>query len=173
MPFDMLVHDKRLVGTAPAIANNIYDVDGSVPVGHILGWTNVVATGAGGLRRLIFMCHGYVGDTHRGGWGLQLGREGIDWGSVPLFVQLRGKVRVIVLYACKPLDIDAPHGYSGTMLWRRIANTANCFVVGSNSDQVYTYGKSPINFGDWEGRVMLVAPNGAIQDIDPKWSLPD
>ena len=176
---DMLIHDKRLIGSSPAIAQNIYEVDSTVPVAHILGWTNTVARGTpGGLRRLIIMCHGVVSaDSHRGGYGLQLGSEGITWETHHFFAQLRDAVKVIVLYACKPVDRDAPRVQSGMMLFQQIAHMANCYVVGSDSDQVYTYGttpgSAPIDFGKWEGRVFLIAPNGNHQEIDPDFSLPD
>jgi len=173
MPIDMLIHDTRLTGKPPAIAANTYTVDPTVEVSHILGWTAAVATGSGGLRRLLIMCHGIVsGDSHRGGWGLQLGKQGINYETAPSFMALRDKVRVIVVYACKAVDIDAPHGQSGMILWRQIAHYANCFIVAGDSDQVYTYGSSPIDFGKWEGTVYLIAPNGNRQVIDPDFSLP-
>jgi|SRR5580658_3808308 hypothetical protein len=174
MPIDMLLHDTRLLGRPPAIAENIYEFDATVSVAHILGWTKVVADGGGGLRRLIIMCHGFeAADTHHGGWGLQFGAEGITSATAPLFANLRGKVRVIVVYACKSVDIDVRHGHSGMMLWKQIASIAQCNVVGSDSDQVYTYGASnPIDFGKWEGTVYVIAPNGNSQPIDPDFSLP-
>ena len=173
MSIDMLIHDKRLIGSPGAIAENQYSVDGSVPMNHILGWTAAVANRAGGLRRLYIMCHGFVAaDSHRGGWGLQLGKEGLDYSTAPLFMSLRNKVRVIVVYACKAVDIDAPHGQSGMILWRQIASYANCNVVASDSDQVYNFSPIPIDFGKWEGRVYLIAPNGNRQEIDPDFSLP-
>lgn len=171
---DMLIHDTRLTGNPPAIAQNIYSVNATVPMAHILGWTATVANGSGGLRRLMIMCHGIVsGDTHRGGWGLQFGQEGVNYGTSALFGTLRDKVRTIVVYACKTVDIDAPHGQSGMIIWRQIAHYANCYVVASDADQVYTYGVSnPIDFGKWEGTVYLIAPNGNRQVIDPDFSLP-
>jgi hypothetical protein len=173
MPIDMLLHDKRLAGTSPAIAENIYDFDGTASIAHILGWTRVVADGAGGLRRLIIMCHGFVSSSsHRGGWGLQLGKEGVTYETAPLFVNLRGKVSAIILYSCKSMDIDAPAGQSGMILWKQIASYAQCRIVGSSSNQTYTYGvSSPIDFGKWEGSVFIVAPNGNSQVIDPDFSL--
>jgi hypothetical protein len=173
---DMLIHDKRLIGSTPAMAQNIYGVDGTVPVQHILGWAGGVAHGTpGGLRRLIIMCHGFVSaDSHRGGYGLQLGSEGITWETRHYFLQLRDAVKVIVLYACKPVDRDVARGQSGMMLFQQIAHYANCYVVGSDSDQVYSYGATtPIDFGKWEGRVFIIAPNGNHQVIDPDFSLVD
>jgi hypothetical protein len=120
------------------------------------------------------MCHGFVSaDSHRGGYGLQLGAEGINFTTSPLFMMLRNKVRVIVLYACRPLDRDVARRHSGMMMWQQIAGYANCNVVGSATDQVYTYGTSnPIDFGKWEGTVFVIAPNGNHQEIDPDFSLP-
>jgi len=180
MPIDMLLHDTRVLGRAPAIAENIYDFDGSVPMAHILGWTRVIADVAGGLRRLTILAHGVASaDTGRGGWGLEFGAEWITFDTAHLFRNLRGpdgrsKVRAIIVFGCKALDIDAKYGQSGMMLWSQIAYYANCNVVGSPSTQYYDNadGKKLIEFHKWEGPVYVIAPNGNKQLIDPDFSLP-
>jgi hypothetical protein len=162
-----------LLGAAPPIAENIYDFDATVPVRHILSWTEIVADASGGIRRLIIMCHGYVAsDTLRGGYGLQFGKDDINFGTAPLFGFLRGKVKAIILYSCSSLDVDVRHGQSGLMLWSQVAFYAQCNVVGSNVDQIYTTNASNlIDFSTWEGQVLMVYPNGNHIPIDPNVSL--
>jgi hypothetical protein len=123
-----------------------------------------------------FDCSQHVGidvaRAHRGSSGAGSSRKcEFGWVASPslwddhFFSQLRDAVKAIILYACKPVDRDARRGQS------------DCNVVGSDSDQVYTYGttpgSTPIDFGKWEGRVFLIAPNGNHQEIDPDFSLPD
>ncbi len=175
MPIDMLIHDKRLLGAAPALADNQWDVDASIPMAHVVGWTNVVASRNGGLKKLIVMCHGYEA-SGRGGFGLQLGAEGLTLATVDLFTKLKGLVKSIIIYACAAADTAPGRRMTtgdGGLLMSRLAVRASCYVVASSTAQIYTYGsKSPIDFGSWEGDVYLFGPNGNKRLIDWGW-VPD
>jgi hypothetical protein len=175
----MLIHDTRLLGTAPKIAENQWPVDATVSINHIVGWTGEVAKGAGGLKKLIIMAHGFASGGH-GGYGIQLGQEGITLGTVDLFASpnLRGKIKSIILYSCAAAE-TAPGkrmtGGDGNLLCSRLADRTKAYVIASSTFQIYTYGGSsnqPINFGSWEGDVYLYGPNGNRRLIDWGW-VPD
>jgi hypothetical protein len=56
----MLVHDARLDGQSPTnLADNIYEVDGSVAIQHAVDWIKSYASSQSGLDNLYIMCHGY------------------------------------------------------------------------------------------------------------------
>jgi hypothetical protein len=177
MTIDMLIHDKRLKGNPPAVAQNQWDVDATTRMDHIVGWTGVVAQQNGGLRKLIIMCHGYE-SAGRGGYGLQLGKDDLKLSTVDLFTGLRDKVKSIIVYACAAAD-TAPKkrmtSGDGSLLMSRLAVRANCYVVASSATQIYSYGgaaNAAINFGSWEGDVYLFGPNGNKRLIDWGW-VPD
>jgi hypothetical protein len=174
---DMLIHDTRLLGNAPKVAENQWPVSASDRMSHVAGWTGEVAKGAGGLRKLIIMAHGYATGGH-GGYGIQLGQEGLTLQTVDLFAALKGKIKSIILYSCAAAD-TAPGkrmtGGDGNLLVSRLAARTAACVVASSAFQVYTYGGSknqPINFGAWEGDVYLYGPNGNRRLIDWGW-VPD
>jgi hypothetical protein len=174
---DMLIHDTRLIGNAPKIAENQWPVDASVPMSHVVGWTGDVAKGAGGLRKFIIMAHGYASGG-RGGYGIQLGQEGLTLKTVDLFELLKGQVKSIILYSCAAADTAPGKRMSsadGNLLVSRLAVRTGAYVVASSAFQVYTYGGSknqPIDFGSWEGDVYLYGPNGNRRLIDWGW-VPD
>ena len=165
MAIDMIIHDSRLAGAPPSIADNIYGVGPWASVGHILAWTAVVADGGGGLRKLMIMCHGYPG-------GLQLGAEDVTTKTVSLFGKLQGKVKNIVLYACSPAQVSVSTGRSGKMLCAQMAGYSKANVFASDATQFYTGATSIIDFGSWEGTVFWFTPNGHWRAIDSDFSLP-
>jgi hypothetical protein len=174
MAIDMLLHDVRLAGNAPEIADNQWDVSASVPMKQIVGWTQVVARGSGGIRRLIIMAHGYEDAGHRGGYGIQLGSDGLTLSTVNLFSALRGLVTSIILYSCAVAD-TAPgtrmRAGDGNLLISRLAARSRAYVVASNATQYYSIGNQtqPLDFGSWEGDVYLYGPNGQRRLIDWGW----
>ena len=165
----MLIHDLRLDGKSPAIAENQWDVDATTPISHIVGWTAQVARANGGLKRLIIMAHGNAGI-------IQLGAEGLTHYTVNTFEALKDQVRCIVLYSC--LVANTPPGArmtygDGGLLISRLAVYTKAYVIASSNSQIYHFGvSSPINFGTWEGDVYLFGPNGNKRLIDWGW-IPD
>ena len=173
----MLIHDKRLAGQSPAIAENQWDIDGSCPIKQVVGWTRAVAKGSGGIKKLIIMAHGYaVGG--RGGFGIQLGAEGLTLGTVDQFAALSGSIKSIILYSCAVADTSPGSRMTngdGALLISRLAARTKAYVVASSALQWYIPGttqSSPINFGAWEGDVYLFGPNGNKRLIDWGW-IPD
>jgi hypothetical protein len=178
---DMLIHDTRLAGQAPNIAENQWPVDITYSIKHIVGWTRDVALGSGGLRKLIIMAHGRASGGS-GGYGIQLGKEELNLKTVDVFAKLVDKdtplVKSIILYSCAVADTPPGKRMSsvdGNLLCSRLAVRTKAYVVASTAFQIYTFGGSanqPINFGSWEGDVYLYGPNGNRRLIDWGW-VPD
>jgi hypothetical protein len=168
MTIDMLVHDRRLLGNSPHVAANVWDVDGTIAVQHIADWSSQVARDHTNLNRYVIMCHGYEDSAGHGGFGLQLGAEGLTPATVPCFRAMRGLVNVIILFACAAADVAPSSTHAsgdGAWLCTQLAVMTQARVIASSATQLYTYGgglftTSPIEFGDWEGDVFEFSPTG-------------
>jgi len=190
MPSTMLVHDTRLAGTAPGIANNTYLVDGNVPIQHAVGWMAAYARSSGRLSSLALMCHGIEGlvyDTQGGqcdgalGFGLQLCKEGFTWGTMSSAYALSGLVDTITIYACGPANTRP--GFSNTAadgfrFCSELAAIVQAEVIAAVENQYYHQGASnllrrifllgpqdTISFGDWEGTVYRFSPDGSATTL--------
>jgi len=174
---NMLIHDKRLAGRSPAICENQWDIDATFPIEQIVGWTGTVARGSGGIKKLVIMAHGYESGG-RGGFGIQLGKEGLTLKTVDRFAPLKGLLKSIILYSCAVADTAPGRRMTdgdGGLLIARLAARTQAYVVASSATQMYipgTSAASPINFGSWEGDVYLFGPNGNKRLIDWGW-IPD
>jgi hypothetical protein len=148
---DMLIHDTRLAGKTPSLAENQWDLNETTPIMHIVGWTSEVAKGAGGLRKLIIMAHGFAAGGY-GGYGIQLGKEGLTLNTVDGFARLNGQIKSIILYSCAVADTAPGNrmtGSDGNLLCSRLAARTGSYVIASSAFQIYTYGGSsnqPIDF---------------------------
>jgi hypothetical protein len=169
----MIVHDSRLLGNAPPIAPNIYTVNATVAIEHCVSWIGVYARSQGGLDELLVMCHGFEAtwdlrrqmstSQQRGGFGLQLCKEGLSLYNVGLVVNWKGAIRRITVYACAPADTGAGNegtAGDGQRFMGEMALISGAEVIAARDTQTYTYGAaSPINFGGWEGPVFRFDPN--------------
>jgi hypothetical protein len=195
MASTMLVHDTRLSGTAPAIASNIYKVNGSTPLKDALAWIASYAKLNKGLSQLSIMCHGYEGGVDDGraglstmdlGFGLQLCREGLTLANVSQTARLEGLVEIIILYACGPARTRP--GFEGTSadgreFCRELASWTGAEVLAAIETQYYL--KEPraglikrlfrigaddtINFGNWEGQLYRFSPDGTVMPTVGTW----
>ncbi len=176
MPNRMLVHDARLSGKSPNIAQNQYEVNATVPTDHVIGWIGFYARSQGALDELIIMCHGYaqlsddVAQMTRpdaiGGAGLQLGRDGLTLRNVGLTRNWRkadgsAAIRKVYLYAC---GVSAPSMYNdpfydGRRFCGEMALHSGAEVYAADVLQWYVGGPSGIDFGNWEGRVYRYSPD--------------
>ena len=120
----MLVHDARLAGQSPTnLADNIYEVDGSVSIQQAVDWIKAYASNQSGLDNLYIMCHGYeanwnLGDQtctpfQAGGFGLALCAEGLDLSNVNLTAAWKGLINAITIFACATADTGT--GNEGTI----------------------------------------------------------
>ena len=183
MPKRMLLHDTRLLGDSPQIAQNTYRVDASVSISHCIGWIGRYARSQSGLDELLILCHGYEAhvdmraqaSTMRasGGFGLQLCTEGLTLANVGLVSTLKGLIQKIIVYACAPADTG--QGNEGTIgdgrrLMGEMALWSGATVIGARDTQTYSYSngvfglfRSAIDFGEWEGPVYSFDPNAGEQ----------
>jgi hypothetical protein len=188
MTSTMLVHDTRLAGTAPAMANNTYLVNASTPVDHALGWMSEYARASGGLSRLMIMCHGIASGVHDSlqgvstsdlGFGLAFCKEGLNLQNVSKARVLGGRVQQMIVYACGPARTRA--GFQNTSADGRrfcseLAGYSGATVYAATDTQYYTMNRSPsffrslfgigpqdyIDFGEWEGTVLRFTPDGRV-----------
>jgi hypothetical protein len=164
----MVIHDSRLTGGTPNYYNYVYQVGSRTHIGTIVDVVARRARQAGGLRKLHILCHGFEANwdiggrlcmpTAHGGFGLQLGAEGLSLMNYGLTSAWNGLIQEIVLFACAPADTY--HGNVGTFGDGRrfcgyLALTTGATVIAARDTQYYqprgTGGL--IDFGDWEGPV--------------------
>ncbi len=162
----MVIHDRRLVGSTPIWYSFVHQVTAQNHIRGIIETTARRARQAGRLARLHILCHGFEANwnlggsmctpTAHGGFGLQLGMEGLTLFNYGLTRVWSGLVDEIVLFACAPADTYA--GNAGT--WgdgRRfcgyLAATTGARVIAARDTQYYRHGDGPIDFGNWEGPV--------------------
>lgn len=170
MAIRMIWHDKRLLGTPPAIAQNTFEVDATVSIRNAIGWVGAYARSQGGLDELMIMCHGFEGNmdlsaqastqTTVGGFGLQLCKEGLTLYTAGLLEQWKGQIQKVTVYACAPADTgpgNAGTSGDGKRLMGEMALHSGAEVIAARDTQTYTY--SPINFGAWEGPVYSFSPD--------------
>lgn len=173
MPKRMLVHDQRLAGTSPAIAQNIYEVTAATPTEHVIGWIGEYARSQGGLDELIIMCHGYalLGDPAaqatfaepRGSAGLQLGTPGLTPSLASRVSVWKPNIRNIYLYACGTSAASAHNdpAWDGRRFCGELALWSGARVYAADRLQWYSRvgASQTINFGDWEGQVYVYSPD--------------
>ena len=175
MPKRMLVHDKRLSGTAPFSAQNTYIVGTGVTTNHVIDWIGTYAKSQSGLDELLIMCHGYavLSDSRNavtypepvGANGLQLGNPGLTWSTVARTSAWKSYIKSIYLYACgaSASSIHDDPAFDGTRLCGELALYSGAEVYAADQLQWYTganpSGGATINFGNWEGQVYCYSPD--------------
>ncbi|HZO55361.1 MAG TPA: hypothetical protein VFB63_21825 [Bryobacteraceae bacterium] len=147
----MILHDTRLEGRTPLNYNFVYLVNANRSISSII-------SGVAGHAR---SC-----GVERGGFGLQLGREGLSLGNVSQTTRWKGLIKTIVVFACATAD-TAP-GNEGTRadgqrLCGELALWSGADVIAARDTQFYnertasySRGRSvenTIDFGAWEGPV--------------------
>ncbi|RVT97642.1 DUF4347 domain-containing protein [Rhodovarius crocodyli] len=163
----MVIHDRRLTGDTPAWYSFVMQVNNQTGIRHI---TETVARRARQKRKLTklhILCHGYENNwdlgsgmcvpAAHGGFGLQLGREGLNLFNYGLTSTWKGLVDEIVLFACAPADTYAGNVGTwgdGKRFCGYLALTTGAKVIAARDTQIYHYGGGgPIDFGAWEGPV--------------------
>jgi hypothetical protein len=178
----MLVHDLRLAGVTPSgLADNNYEVDGSVPIQHAIDWIHKYAQSQGGLNDLYIMCHGYEADWNLtdqtctgfqvGGFGLALCLEGLDLNNATLLSAWKGDVKTITIFACATADTGTGNmgtAADGMRFCGEFAMWTGATVIAATQTQFYSMEKSfwdwlegnqgQIDFGNWEGPVYSFSP---------------
>lgn len=177
--------DQPLMGNPPGnLADNIYYVDGSVPIASMLAWIDAYAKSQGGLNNLYVMCHGYEGNydlsdqscvtTVSGGYGLLLGTEGLLLNNVSQTQVLNGDIGVITIFACATADTASYNVGTrgdGMRFCGEMAMLTGAYVIAATQTQFYAVDQSfwqwlwgnpgTIDFGNWEGPVYQFNPDGS------------
>ncbi|HSV22071.1 MAG TPA: hypothetical protein VLJ17_03485 [Xanthobacteraceae bacterium] len=188
----MIVHDTRLKGQTPLNYNYVLVVNQTKSIHHIL---SVVANCARRQRKLSLLhifCHGYEADWNMGqqictpgaagGFGLQLGREGLSLYNATQTTMWKGLIDRIVLFACAPADTG--RGNEGTAgdgrrFCGELALWSGAEVIAARETQYYNTiqahyrggrtANNTIDFGAWEGPVYSFDPNsGQPRQITPQ-----
>lgn len=172
MPVNVIAHDTRLEGRTPTSTSSTitFEVDGDTRIQDFFNRIIQISYTHSGIRTLYIMAHGVYfirEDTS----GIQFCHELISFLNVDEFEQLREKVERIVLFVCHAAETTLTAHGDGDELCRRIAYTAQCEVVAAREDQAYTgeeycslfsCEETAIEFGDWEGTVVVYDRNGNI-----------
>lgn len=179
----MVLHDTRLTGTVPSDkADNIYEVDASVPIQHAIDWIDGYAKTQSGLDNLYIMCHGFEADwdlgnqtctgVEVGGFGLALCTEGLGRANSSLTAKWKGDIHTITIFACATADVGQGNegtAADGMKLCGEIAMNTGATVIAATQTQFYTLDKTfwdyiygrpgAIDFGSWEGPVYSFSPD--------------
>ena len=183
MPINLIAHDTRLEGrTPPSVINDFFygttvstAVDSGIPLAQFFDRVNRYSDNNGGINRLFIMAHGVYltsSDSH----AIQFCQEFIHPGNVDSFSEIRGKVERIILYACNAAETDLTEGDVGDETCRRMAIAADAEVTAGRDIQHYGIRVSAlrnflriareeearIDFGAWEGTVVVYDRNGRI-----------
>jgi hypothetical protein len=174
-----IIHDNRLLGRAPGSEQGyrLYRVNRNVSLVSAFRHIANDSRSHGGIQELLVMCHGYESHENeemqmstiqaRGGYGLQLGTEGLSRSNVWLMASLKDKVQKIIIYSCATADIAAGGQgsyHDGREFCREIALVTNAEVIASSAIQMYNpnIGVGRIDFSSWEGSVYNFSPSGVV-----------
>lgn len=172
MPINLIAHDTRLEGRTPASTSGTiaFEVSGGTPISEFFERIIRYAENYGGIRTLYIMAHGVIvadEDTT----AIQFCREFISYRNIHLFGQLREKVERIVLFVCHASEDSMTEHGDGDELCRQMAMQAQAEVTAAREVQAYLRTErctlffceeSAIEFGDWEGTVIVYDRNGNI-----------
>lgn len=172
MPVNIIAHDTRLEGRTPSSTSGTvtFEVGGDTPISDFFRRVVEISEGRGGVQTLYIMAHGVLVPSEDTS-AIEFCREFISYRTVHLFSQLNEKVERIVLFVCHASeDSMTAHG-DGDELCRQMAIEAQAEVVAAREVQAYSRTErctlffceeSAIEFGEWEGPVVVYDRNGNI-----------
>ncbi|WP_137125680.1 hypothetical protein [Roseomonas sp. HF4] len=163
----MVIHDRRLTGATPAYYSFVMQVNAKTGIRHITDTVARRAREKRKLARLHILCHGFEANWDlggqssmpqaHGGFGLQLGNEGLNLFNYGLAGSWKGLVDLIVLFACAPADTASGNAGTwgdGKRFCGYLALTTGARVIAARDTQYYNAStNAPLNFGNWEGPV--------------------
>jgi len=192
MTRSMIIHDMRLKGATPLNYNGVMEVNAKTlidfVVAHVAKFGRIQM-----IDGLHLFCHGFEADwnlasqmcmpTAHGGFGLQLGKEGLTLFNVSKTAAWKGLVKQIVLFACAPADTGPGNAGTygdGKRFCGELALWSDAEVIAARDTQYYDFstakysgGRSianTIDFGAWEGPVYKFTPTNP--DGEPYLALP-
>jgi hypothetical protein len=187
----MIVHDTRLQGQTPLNYSYVLIINQTKSINHIV---SVVANCARRQRKLSLLhifCHGYEANWNlgeqsctpgaAGGFGLQLGTEGLSLTNAARTAMWKGLIERIVLFACAPADTAQGNESTvgdGRRFCGELALWSGAEVIAARETQYYNTIRahyrggravnSTIDFGAWEGPVYSFDPDsGQAMQIMP------
>jgi hypothetical protein len=163
-----IIHDTRARGTAASSfgAGFTLTVDENNSTDYIFNWLKVKAMFGGRIETLSIIAHGRSMMVHgkkRGGFGVSLGKDGLDSGNVSEWERIRGMCRYIVFNSCAIADTSSTDiTKDGKFLCAELAHFTRSIIVASDTIQQYTWSDdgSPLDLGAWEGTVYYFRPDG-------------
>lgn len=172
MPVNVIAHDTRLEGRTPVSTSGsvAFEVGGETPIDDFFRRVVRISDTSGGIRTLYIMAHG----VHVAGedtTAIRFCREYISYRNVHLFARLREKVERIVLFVCHASETSMTAHGDGDELCRQMALQAQAEVTAAREVQAYSRyercrlffcEESAIDFGEWEGPVVVYDRNGHI-----------
>lgn len=166
----LLLHDLRVKGHSPTgLSQATMHVYPSTPIDYIITWIKSKASKNGRVAPLSILAHGAENNHGEGGYGIRLGKEGINDYYVYMWNVLKGKIDTIVLYSCgaanKADHVSWDGGGDGADLCSQLAFYSGANVIASTATQYYerSWWDDEIDLGDWEGMVLMYDPRGGCE----------
>lgn len=172
MSVNVIAHDTRLEGRTPASTSGTitFEVGDGTPISEFFDRVIQISDSHSGIQTLYIMAHGVI-VSDEDTTAIQLCHEYIRYLNVHLFSQLRGKVERIVLFVCHASETSMTAHGDGDELCRQIAILAQAEVTAAREVQAYSRTEhcrlficeeSAIEFGEWEGTVVVYDRHGNI-----------
>lgn len=163
-----IIHDTRAKGTAASSisAGFTLTVDEHSTADYIFNWLKVKSIFGGKIETLSIIAHGrsmIVGGKKRGGFGVSLGRDGLDSDNVGDWEKIKGMCKYIVFNSCAMADVTGSDiTTDGKFLCATLAYYTNSIIIASDTIQQYEWSSdgSPLDLGAWEGTVFYFRPDG-------------
>ncbi len=173
MPINVIAHDTRLEGVTPNSTSSTitFEVNEDTPIQTFFDRVIQISDENSGIRNLFIMAHGvHILDLDTN--AIMFCQDFISYLNIHLFTQFQNKLEKIVLFVCHAAETDITTHGDGDELCRQMAINAQCEVTAARESQAYSYGnrscasdwcmEAPIEFGEWEGTVVVYDRNGNI-----------
>lgn len=174
----VVLHDNRLKGITPVHYDRRWLATNKNPIDDIIAWVWYEGRKSP-VWPLHILCHGYQSKwftssdgtwkvTAHGGFGLALGKNDLTIHNVHKTKDWKGRVELIVLFACAPAD-DTLQGKvpgqfgDGRAFCRKLFEYSGATVIAARETQYYYLDNGVIDFEDREGPVFAFdakTPNG-------------
>ncbi len=172
MPVTVIAHDERLEGRSPvgSASTIVIDVNEETPIADFFDRIVEIFNSNGLIDRLYIMAHGVL-VTSEDTSAIMFCREFISYRTVDQFSRLRDKVDRIILFVCHAAESTMTRHGDGDELCRQIALNAHAEVTAAREEQAYSQTEtchvlfceeSAIEFGEWEGPVVVYGRDGNI-----------
>jgi len=172
MPINVIAHDIRLEGRTPLSTSGSisFQVDEHTRMREFIAHTLEIANEHNGIGILYIMAHGVTIRDERTS-AIQFTGDLISFRTIHMFRQLRDKIDRIILFVCHAAETDLTEFGDGDELCRHMAMNAHAEVTAARESQAYlrvedcrlfSCEEAAIEFGEWEGPVVVYDRNGMI-----------